>query len=403
MLYNPEKHFIVGCAMRRVSLAIAACLASLPTAAFAQDVCSIAITAQAYDTEDYRTATNIMFAKKDDICNLTYNSLEEARQSAKNGGFNIGYKGLSIGASGAKQTAGGKVEISQTEFCRATQEDFSKAYSEQYQKQVASIALANWVECVRITNASSLFMDYSIHHSGQSFTGTVHRTANTGSFNSQITGISVVGSEKDSVVCNIGGKELTPRTVLETPYEITSTRTGVGCEKTGDGHASIAIQTSVDSLPFVHLPSKVEIEQDRLDQLKIEIDVLRRRMNEISQNAGVRFIAQGHKSSSESSVEWDIDLPEAGFLLVNTYTTNKREGSTRNAGVDTNIYVNGKLCSRDQSFEGESSNIIFYSSASCIMILDRRKHKIKAERRDHPNTTGNKKIEANFYVLKIQR
>jgi hypothetical protein len=239
------------------------------------DICSVALTEQAYDVEESTIQTNLMFAARDDICEKEYDSVSQARSEARSGGFNVGHAGVSIGVSGAKQSNNGKWSIKETAFCKATASDLQTSYGSEYRNQVARIAVQAWLECVKSSNQNLLYLEYAISPDGQLFTGRLRTTASTGPLQRTITGISVVGDAADTVVCNIAGKNYKPDDVGEKPVEITTTGTSVACSKSGSEGASIALQTSQSALPFVHLPSEREVKVSEFDELAKMIEDIR--------------------------------------------------------------------------------------------------------------------------------
>src|ERR1700734_973476 len=92
-------------------LALAVCFD--PPLAMAENVCDVALTSQAFDTVNATAAQNIAFAQRDNLCNQTYNSLQESQNSARQSGFNYSYAGIGIGASDARQNSEGRWKIDQ--------------------------------------------------------------------------------------------------------------------------------------------------------------------------------------------------------------------------------------------------------------------------------------------------
>lgn len=240
------------------------------TAAHAEDVCDVALTSRAFNTTQANVSENIAYAKRDDVCNSTYSSLQEAQNAAKSAGFNLSYAGIGIGANGDKASSDTRVDIRSTDFCRATAEDFKRAFSSNYNQQVADAALIAWSDCVE-KNSSRLSVSYTMSSDGQYFAGTIVRTAATGSLLSTISGISVVGAPNASVLCNIGGQDVRPGK-LNVP--ITTTRTAFGCRKSKDAGVMITVQTSGDSLPPIHMPSKLQLNAARFDEMDARLNSL---------------------------------------------------------------------------------------------------------------------------------
>jgi len=239
------------------------------------DVCAVALKEQAYDRVDTSKQIDILVAKKSDLCDKQYSSLEEARGEARQSGFNLGYSGFTIGASDAKQETSGKVSISNTSFCTSKVSDMRYSFSSDYSSQVASVAVNAWLECVKISRQNVLYLDYGISDDGRLFSGTLHLTATTGRLERTITGIATDPSSRSKVQCNIGGDPYRPKDVSKTSIEVETTGTAIICEKSKDHIESIiAIQTSNGSLPPITLHSKSAREQIQLSELKKRIQSL---------------------------------------------------------------------------------------------------------------------------------
>lgn len=247
----------------------------LPTLLFAsgasaQISCDVALTSRAFNVTTSSVAENIAFSRRDDICRATYNSLEEAKGAAKNAGFNVSYAGIGIGASGAKTTSNNRTDISSTDFCQATAEDFKRSFSSTYDQQIADAALSAWTHCVE-KNSNALYISYTISTDGQYFSGTIIKTVSLGPFLSTISGIAAVGMSPNKVECNIGGLSYKPGK-LNVP--ITTTRTVFGCRKLADEGVLISVQTTGDALPPISMPSRKELSENRFNEIETRLDTL---------------------------------------------------------------------------------------------------------------------------------
>ncbi len=242
------------------------------------EVCRVALTEKAYDRERSKIRSNIMFSARDELCNREYNNIGEAQSAARSRGFSLGYSGLSIGASDARQSNNNKWNISDTKFCRATSTELQTSYASDYENQIASVAVQAWLECVKSSNENLLYLDYKISEDGQRFTGTLHTTASTGALARKITGIAVVGDAASSTTCNIAGKKYNPADVAAKPIEVKTTGTTVACEKSSDKSVSIAFQTSVAGVPFIDLPTKKELRATEIKVLKADLASLRNKV-----------------------------------------------------------------------------------------------------------------------------
>lgn len=237
------------------------------TAGICASVCDSVLNEQVINTEKKTTNAHFAFSKRDDICRATYNSVQDAQSAAQQAGFNIGYGGLSIGADKATTTASGHYEISNTNFCRATAEDFSSAYGTDYESRVGSIAVSAWRDCVGLVAGNRIFIEIAENDNGAYFTGTLYHTASSGTLNANITAINAVGDGKSDLKCTIGGVEYSPG-ILTEPYIIDTTKTAISCEKPENKSVSVAFQTNVDSVPFIQMPSKQGIQEVKLTSLQ---------------------------------------------------------------------------------------------------------------------------------------
>lgn len=239
------------------------------------EICRVALTEQAYDREHSSIRSNLMLSTRDQLCSSEYSNIGEAQASARNRGFNLGYGGLSIGSSGSRQSNNGKWNISETTFCRASASDLKAAYAADYDRQIASIAVAAWLECVKSSRENLLYLEYTMSKDGQQFTGTLHTTASTGRLARQIVGIPAVGGAAKTVRCNIAGKEYQPNSGITSPIEVLTTGTAIACEKSGNEGASIALQTSEGSTPFIKLPSAADKKAYEFETLRSMIDAVK--------------------------------------------------------------------------------------------------------------------------------
>lgn len=366
------------------------------------NICDIALTSGTFNERESSISENLVEAKRSDLCSKTYSSLQEAETTARNAGFSLGFKGLSIGNDKATKNSNDRWEISKTEFCNAYIEDFSKAYKSDYKEKIGGIALKSWEECIRNTNANKLFMTYKIDGSGRYFRGSLYKTANTGRLASQIEGISTVGQGKENVSCNIGGKKFTPETVLESPYEIKSTPIAVACEKGSDTNISITIQTSAGALDPIDLPSSKTIDQIKLESLQSEISLMSEELdhqameiNSLSEeiktlSLGQKLISYGEKKTSSSNeIKVEVQIPQQSLLIVSLQSFNPgvKQGKQHVVGVRSDIRFNDQICSREQSqlyvWDGSGS-----TSSICLKVVEEGSHKLSAN--VYPSTGASK-------------
>ena len=270
---------------------MAIAIVALAETATAQNLdCGAVLRARAFDTTSLSISQDILITRRDNICSRDYSSLEEARTSARSGGFNVGYAGLSIGASEAKTNQNGRYEISETEFCKATLDDFASAFALNYEETVASIAVQNWLQCVRVAGANRLYMSYTLRGDGSYFDGNLHRSLSGESTTTTalaVDGLNVVGPGKDGVECVIAGETTDAERIRNKPIEITATTAPIACSRTNDKDVSIGINTTSGTLATIYLPSPQAQEAEEIASLKAIIQRL------LAENASQTEVASG--------------------------------------------------------------------------------------------------------------
>ena len=249
------------------------CWAIASFAAYADSsICDIAIKEKAYNTIESATNNRILLAVRDDLCSKTFNSEAEAQQSISQAGLNVSYGGFGVGGTKAKQDSSGKWQLSESEMCKSSAQDFQSEYNAKSRQQVATVALSAWVNCLSLTKANILHIAYSPSRDGDSFNGTIYFTINTGTTDRTITGILASGPGSKSVKCNIGGTEIDANTITTKPYEMKATSIGITCYKPPNtGDASIALQTSAGVLDWINLFSPRPLEE-QIKTLQFNLD-----------------------------------------------------------------------------------------------------------------------------------
>ncbi len=139
--------------------------------------------------------------------------------------------------------------------------------------------------------------------------------------------------------------------------------------------------------------------ENRLES--IVFDVEKRFDQKLSMIDGLKVIDSGSYSGSARVTEHSFNLNEDGILFVSGFGRGNRKGSQQGAGIYTDIFINGTRCARDMAFEGQSSNISFYSAASCVVRLSKGAHNLKFSRTDL-KTTGGTFTKMEWHVLRIR-
>jgi hypothetical protein len=99
-------------------------------------------------------------------------------------------------------------------------------------------------------------------------------------------------------------------------------------------------------------------------------------------------------------VAWQdfIEINKTCLLTINATASANYTGSTRNAGIVLNVKLNDEILTSDMSFEGESSSITFYASASTTVFLQPGTYNLQVEREDIA-TNGNYFLGVNYYAI----
>jgi len=246
--------------------------------AIADDVCDIALTSGAFNTSDYAQSSRLLLKKKDDVCKTDYNTQSEAESAGKQSGGSIGYGGLSLGLSDAKQTSGEKWSIADSEFCRASAEELDSFTSTIVKQQVADVALRAWSECIDKTN--KLYVKYSLSPDGTGMTGTIYRSVSLDSGFGNITGV-MSSDPKVDVNCHIGTKPIEVNKARS--IRIDKGKIGISCNKSADVSVRIALNTDVGDQEWISIPSRAEQKQSTIEAANDAINQLRKQIASLNE------------------------------------------------------------------------------------------------------------------------
>lgn len=376
-----------------------ALLVGLGGAANAQDICDLVLKEQAFDRSSSNVRLDVALATRDDLCSRDYRSEGEAQASARNAGLSFRYGNYDGAGSTGKQSSNSRWDVSESSLCTASASDFRQAYSGEFASTIASIAVNAWLECVTSGTRNQLYVDYLTSRDGSRFSGNLHTTARQGSLVRKITGISAVGPGRQTVRCDIGGKEYTPADVLQNPVVLESTSTTLACWRTGEEAAEVAFQTSEIGTPFIALPSQSEIEQTEIGALAQRIQSIEQLVDDRN---GIEILQKETYTGDRANSIYNVDLEQSGLLLISGYVQSGRNSTVANAGVYLFILVDGQSCASDLSFEGESASIMFYSAGSCIVPLEPGPHTIEFRRNDHSGITEGHLTHFNWQILALR-
>lgn len=104
----------------------------------------------------------------------------------------------------------------------------------------------------------------------------------------------------------------------------------------------------------------------------------------------VRIIASNEGEVNNAEGRWQdyIEITVPCLLTVNASAMANYSGSRANAGIRLYIKIEGKVVASDMCFEGESSNITFFSSASTTVFLKPGRYNIEVDRVDQRTNSG---------------
>ena len=107
---------------------------------------------------------------------------------------------------------------------------------------------------------------------------------------------------------------------------------------------------------------------------------------------------QGETTDPEGTWQDYIELKVPSLLTINANATATYTGGLANAGIRLYIELEEEIIASDMSFEGESSTITFYSSASKTVYLKPGRYNLKVDR-DDIRTNSGFKLEVNYYAV----
>lgn len=104
----------------------------------------------------------------------------------------------------------------------------------------------------------------------------------------------------------------------------------------------------------------------------------------INGSAGV--LAYNYINQGGALVNDAFTINQEGLLMLTGYGKAARNGSIANAGLRTTLLIDNEVCSSDYSFEGETSSVIFTTSASCIKKISAGAHTVKVQQENASTT-----------------
>jgi len=203
----------------------------LPTVAHAQSICDTVLLQRAFDTQSISESSDIAEQRRNEICSSEFSDVGEARSKARSAGFSLGYGGVSIGLNGSRGSENSDWNIQETEFCSADAESIRSSYGSNFETVVARVAVTAWSECVTTTTADDLFVSYETSSDGTIISGNMYfRVGGSGPLERFITGMVLPRREREAVVCNIGGQDLTASSIPEAGFRIEDSGLAFVCE-----------------------------------------------------------------------------------------------------------------------------------------------------------------------------
>lgn len=248
--------------MKKISVGIISLM--IAKSAMANGVCDIALSNNAINKTNFEITSTLAFQKKEDLCRAEYDSKEEFNSSARNSGFNLGYKGLEIGHSGGKRSGSGRLSFESEEFCKANRQDLNTFYTAVFESSIADVALAAWRDCIAKTERNILFLEYNESTDATGATGYLRRQMTRGDQTLIITDMKVQPKSVNAS-CFINGEEIKRGKV---DVKLNSTDEGFTCDKPVDKNVRIGFDTNVGSPVFMELSSQKEVERIEIKNLE---------------------------------------------------------------------------------------------------------------------------------------
>ncbi|UTW66693.1 hypothetical protein KFE94_00850 [bacterium SCSIO 12643] len=114
----------------------------------------------------------------------------------------------------------------------------------------------------------------------------------------------------------------------------------------------------------------------------------------------VRIIAMNKTPEGYSENKWQdyIEIKVPSLLTINACASANYSGPTANAGIRLYVKLNGQRVAADMSFEGESSTVTFFSSASTTIYLEPGRHNLEVYREDI-RVNSNFKLDVNYFAV----
>ncbi len=147
------------------------------------------------------------------------------------------------------------------------------------------------------------------------------------------------------------------------------------------------------------------VDEARVAAIEADIDSVEKQIQKISaelEDGASAILAHNGKTDSDDTFEDTFQIANPGLLLVTGNGSVRYSGGDgANAGVLTTITVDGRPCASDRDFEGSTSRLTFFSSATCQSLLDPGTHTIKIT--IEPTPTNNReslRILAKYVVLR---
>lgn len=118
-------------------------------------------------------------------------------------------------------------------------------------------------------------------------------------------------------------------------------------------------------------------------------------------NYPVKIVAANEGSTNSSEGTWQdfIDVAVPCLLTINaTAKATYSQGGGVNAGIRLYVKLDGNIVASDMSFEGESSTITFFSSASTTVFLKPGRYNLEVDR-DDIRTNAGFGLKVNYFAV----
>jgi hypothetical protein len=353
--------------MRRLGCFACTLTLLLPSVVYAQSLdiataCGKAISGFSFtNSYDLLTESQQFNEYQSRLCQLQREDYKSFSSSASSAGFDMSVADTTIGFSDSDKNSSGMFRSKLNHFCASNFATYDRADDFKQSIRKVSSDLANFMKyCVKVqghvlSQETGAFVTIEPEGGFENFVANLV-VKNQGQTGSVL--VNTIAPEK-MVKCWYRGVEITRGTKLD------SYSAPLSCTKDPTREIHLVISTNLGTSQSALVPAQ----QDRLQEIADQVTALTASLDKMrnSPPAGVSVLAADGQDGGDSVFTRTITVDRRAILLISAsgeWVYLRKDNG--NAGVTTSITVNGKPCGRDFSFEGTSSTISFYATASCV-------------------------------------